>query len=95
MPMPIEGKLRAVITQNKFAGLTYHVIDEEAKQYILSERQLREQVGLLKAEGYVVDGFEQLEARLRSGQGVPRRYVVLTVDDGHESSMRAADLLEA
>ncbi len=84
-----------LIPRNRFACLTYHVIGEGTSQYTLGERQLRAHLALLKAEAYVVEGFEQLEARLRSGQGVPHSYVVLTVDDGHESSMKAADVLEA
>jgi peptidoglycan/xylan/chitin deacetylase (PgdA/CDA1 family) len=83
------------VSARHFACLTYHVIGEGASQYNLSEKQLRAQLALLKAEAYVVEGFEQLETRLRSKQDVPRNYVVLTVDDGHESSMRAADIFEA
>lgn len=41
----------------------------------------------------MIDGLEGLELRLRSGQTLPSRYVVLTVDDGHESAMWVADLL--
>ncbi len=41
-----------------------------------------------------MEGFEQLEARLRSPESLPAPYVVLTFDDGHESALRAADLLE-
>jgi peptidoglycan/xylan/chitin deacetylase (PgdA/CDA1 family) len=80
--------------ESKFACLTYHIIAEGKSQYTVSEQQLRHHLALLKAEAYVVDGFEQLEARLRSGMGVPPRYIVFTIDDGHESSMRAADLLQ-
>ena len=87
-------RVRAIPTQ-KFACLTYHVIGEGASQYVLSEKELRAHLALLKAEAYLVESFEQLGARLRSNQGVPTKYVVLTVDDGHESSMLAADLLEA
>ncbi len=93
--MADESDVGDLVMENKFACLTYHVIDEGASQYTLGEKQLRAHLTLLKAEAYVVDGFERLEARLRSCQGVPRRYVVLTVDDGHQSSMRAADVLEA
>jgi peptidoglycan/xylan/chitin deacetylase (PgdA/CDA1 family) len=80
--------------QNRFACLTYHVIGERSSLYALSESQWRAQLAFLKDEGYVVEGFEQLEARLRLREGMPCRYVILTVDDGHESSMRAADALE-
>lgn len=71
------------------------MIGEDRSQYTLNESQLRAQLALLQAEGYVVDDFEKLEARLRSKQGIPDRYVILTVDDGHESSMWAADVLQA
>jgi peptidoglycan/xylan/chitin deacetylase (PgdA/CDA1 family) len=78
----------------RFACLTYHEIGERSSQYALSESQWRAQLAFLHGEGYVAEGFEQLEARLTLRQDVPRRYVILTVDDGHESSMRAADALE-
>jgi peptidoglycan/xylan/chitin deacetylase (PgdA/CDA1 family) len=81
-------------TKSQFACLTYHALGEHSKKYVVSEGQLHAQLTFLNDEGYVAEGFEQLEARLRLGQGIPRRYAVLTVDDGHESSMRAADLLE-
>ena len=87
LEMPIEAK-------GKFACLTYHTIAEEKSQYTVSEQQLRCHLALLKAEAITVEDFEHLERRLRSRQGVPHRYVVLTVDDGHMSAMRAADLLE-
>lgn len=78
----------------RFACLTYHVIGKDGSQYTLDEAQFEAQLAFLEGEGYVVDDFEQLEARLRSKQGIPNRYVVLTIDDGHESSMRAADMLQ-
>ena len=78
---------------NKFACLTYHVIGDSAGQYRLSAKQFQNQLALLQREAYVIDGFEGLELRLRSGQSLPSRYVVLTVDDGHVSALWAADLL--
>ena len=82
-----------MIKGNKFVCLTYHVIGEPGGQYTLSERQFQDQLALLQREGYVIDGFEGLELKLRSGQSLPSRYVVLTVDDGHESALLAADVL--
>ena len=79
---------------NKFACLTYHIIAEGKSQYTVSEHQLRSLLALLKVAQYAVDGFEELETRLQSGAKVPLRYVVLTIDDGHETSLRAADLLQ-
>jgi peptidoglycan/xylan/chitin deacetylase (PgdA/CDA1 family) len=79
----------------RFACLTYHMIGEGRSQYNLNESKLHAQLSFLEGEGYVVDDFERLESRLRSNQGIPNDYVILTVDDGHESSMLAADVLQA
>ena len=84
-----------VAPNGKFACLTYHIIGAGDGQYTLGERRLRDQLAFLCGEGYVVEGFDELEVRLRSGGRFPERYVVLTVDDGHESSMRAAELFES
>ena len=84
-----------VAPNGKFACLTYHIIGPGDGQYTLAERRFRDQLAFLCGEGYVVEGFEELEVRLRAGGRFPERYVVLTVDDGHESSMRAAELFEA
>jgi len=81
-------------TDSKFACLTYHAIGNESTQYVISEGQLRNQLEFLSQEGFVVEGFEQLEFRLRANSNFPRKYVLLTVDDGHESAPRVADLLE-
>lgn len=70
------------------------MIGNVSTQYVISEEQLSAQLMLLKAEGYVVEGFAELEGRLKSNQEIPFRYVVVTIDDGHESSMRAADMFE-
>jgi peptidoglycan/xylan/chitin deacetylase (PgdA/CDA1 family) len=81
-------------TDSKFACLTYHAIGNEFAQYVISEDQLRNQLKFLSEEGFVVEGFEQLEFRLRANSIFPGKYVLLTVDDGHESAPRVADLLE-
>jgi peptidoglycan/xylan/chitin deacetylase (PgdA/CDA1 family) len=81
-------------TDIKFACLTYHAIGNEFTQYVISEDQLRNQLEFLRQEGFVVEGFEQLESRLRANSIFPGKYVLLTVDDGHESATRVADLLE-
>jgi peptidoglycan/xylan/chitin deacetylase (PgdA/CDA1 family) len=77
----------------EFACLTYHSLEANGDQYTVSKKQFRDHLAMMKAEGYVVDGFEQLEGRLRSGADLPIRYVILTIDDGRASSMGAADLL--
>ncbi len=82
-----------VVRNVEFATLTYHAIGAGNGSYTVSHQQLREQLALLRGEGYVVEGFEQLEDRLRAGQTLPRRYAVITVDDGYKSAMWAADML--
>jgi peptidoglycan/xylan/chitin deacetylase (PgdA/CDA1 family) len=82
-------------TDSKFACLNYHAIGNGSTQYVISEDQLRNQLEFLSHEGFVVEGFEQLEFRLRANSIFPGKYVLLTVDDGHESALRVADLLES
>src|ERR1700676_5579105 len=82
-------------TDLKFACLTYHAIGNEFTQYVISENQLRNQLEFLSQEGFLVEGFEQLEFRLRANGIFPEKYVLLTVDDGHKSALRVADLLES
>jgi peptidoglycan/xylan/chitin deacetylase (PgdA/CDA1 family) len=69
------------------------VLVEQWDQYAVSETQFKDQLTLLQREAYVIDGFDGLELNLRSAQGFPSRYAVLTVDDGRECAMRVADLL--
>jgi len=82
----------SVASRGEFACLNYHAIGDSINQYSVSEKQLRDHLAFLKAEAYTVDGFEQLEHRLRSDRRLPGRYVVVTVDDGFESAIRAADV---
>jgi len=79
---------------SRFACLTYHRLGDREEQYTVSESQLEGQLKFLGSEGYSVGDFEDLETRLASGGRFPPRYVVLTADDGHSSSMRLADLYE-
>lgn len=83
-----------MISKKEFACLTYHIIGDHKDQYAVNEKQLRDHLRFLKGEGFEVEGFEQLEGRLRSNLAWPDKYAVLTLDDGHETSMVAADLLE-
>ncbi len=84
-----------MVSNEKFACLTYHIIGEDADQYTLGERRLRDQMDFLGNEGFLAEDFEGLEARLRMGHRFPKKYVVLSVDDGHASSMRAAEIFES
>lgn len=72
--------------EGRFTCLTYHVIGDDGGQYVISEDRLRNQLDFLAREGFVMDGFEQLEHRLRTKTVFPAKCALLTVDDGHESS---------
>lgn len=78
----------------RFACLTYHFIGDGANPYFVSERNFKTQLTFLNAGGYTAEGFKELEARLCAKSSLPARYAVITIDDGHESAMLAADLLE-
>jgi peptidoglycan/xylan/chitin deacetylase (PgdA/CDA1 family) len=77
----------------RFACLTYHGIGDRDDQYTVSEANLCAQLNFLREERYTVEGFEEMQQRLCSTQGLPDRYVVLTLDDGFSDSMLAADCL--
>jgi peptidoglycan/xylan/chitin deacetylase (PgdA/CDA1 family) len=76
-----------------FACLTYHAVGNLQNQYTVTKKQLRDQLSLLRDEGFIVEGFEQLDRRFYAGRKFPSRYVVLTLDDGDDSSMVAADVI--
>jgi peptidoglycan/xylan/chitin deacetylase (PgdA/CDA1 family) len=85
----------SVGAHQQFACLVYHAIGDgrAARRYVVSEERLRSQLQFLKSQSYAVEGFEQLESRLRSRNPLPDRYIVFTIDDGETSALRVADLL--
>ena len=84
-----------MIGNSRFACLTYHVIGEGRNQYTVGRQILCDHMAFLKGEGFTAEGFDGLETRLRSGQALPERYAIVTLDDGDESSLCAADVLAA
>lgn len=90
--MPNDPRVRS---ENCFACLTYHVIANDTSQYTVQQEKLVGHLTFLKSNNYFVDDFEGLEMALASSRVIPASYVILTVDDGHESSMKAAELLHA
>jgi peptidoglycan/xylan/chitin deacetylase (PgdA/CDA1 family) len=77
----------------RLIALMYHALaDSPAGKYGVAFRDFRKQIGWLVAEGYIIEGFPELQQRLASAD-FPERYVVLTVDDGHTSGLPAAQFL--
>lgn len=86
-PNPVAGA--------RFACINYHAVGSGSGQYAIDEAAFRQQLAFLSSEGYAVEGFEQFEERLKCSAPIPARYVTLTVDDGHESSLWVAEMLAA
>lgn len=76
-----------------FVSLMYHDFAESPLgSYTIGWHALREQLDRLRAEGFVVEGFGGLERRLADGNW-PARYVVLSLDDGYRTFLKAAEWL--
>jgi len=78
---------------NTFACLMYHFVQEEGGQYSVTRSQLNEQLSYLHQQGFVVEGFERLEQRIKRRDPLPERYALLTIDDGEASCGILADSL--
>jgi len=77
----------------RFVVLMYHnLAPVSAGRYSAGIEDFKAQLSWLRAEGYTVDGFRELEDRL-ARRDFPERYVVLTFDDGHKSNVRAAHVV--
>jgi peptidoglycan/xylan/chitin deacetylase (PgdA/CDA1 family)/GT2 family glycosyltransferase len=72
--------------------LMYHAFTDagERDRFILSKRAFGWQMWLLAALRYRVIGFEDLARSLRERRPLPRRAVVITIDDGYEDNLRIA-----
>jgi len=71
----------------------YHnLAPTSAGRYSVGIDGFKAQLSWLRAEGYTIDGFRELQRRLEQGE-FPERYVVLTFDDGHKSNVVAANIL--
>ena len=92
--MPADEQLRSADSRDTFACLTYHIVGgQPAHQYQISCHAFVSQVRYLNENGYTVESLEHLERRIHSESPFPTRYVTITVDDGHKSSMSIADVL--
>lgn len=70
--------------------LSYHRFDDSGGKMSVSRRQFEEQMAYLKQNGYQVISLSQLIEFLRGEVAIPRRSVVLTIDDGYRSAYRVA-----
>jgi peptidoglycan/xylan/chitin deacetylase (PgdA/CDA1 family) len=77
-----------------FAALLYHALGDTPKSTYLNPGSFREQLALLHDEGFVIEGFAGLSRRLHDNIW-PDRYVVMAFDDGHITTLRAAEMLAA
>ncbi|HYG96504.1 MAG TPA: polysaccharide deacetylase family protein, partial [Solirubrobacterales bacterium] len=72
--------------------LMYHAFGEgdEHDRFVLPARSFAAQMRLLKRLRYRVITLEELAARLRAGETLPRRTVALTIDDGYRDNFEVA-----
>jgi len=78
---------------SQFIALMYHSLkDPPTGGYSVSLSEFKAQLAWLKAEGFTIEGFAELERRLIQGD-FPEHYIVMTFDDGHKSSLPAAEIL--
>lgn len=72
--------------------LMYHAFTAsgERDRFVLPASSFRTQLRLLKALRYRAITLEELAAALRSGGPLPRRAVVLTIDDGYRDNFEIA-----
>ncbi len=79
---------------NNFVALMYHTIgDQGLNKYETGTAAFYDQLAWLKNEGFIVEGFDDLEKRLTSQEPLPERYTLVTFDDGHISNLVAAEAL--
>src|SRR5438046_8964602 len=78
-----------------FVCLMYHSLEDAPRsQYSIGFREFEVQLEWLVARRYTIEGFRELEGRLKT-LDFPSNYVVMSFDDGHESGVRAAEMLRA
>ncbi len=70
--------------------LCYHRFGNHGDRLEVTAGQFREQLNYLKAHGYRVIPMVDLLGFLRGEQALPKRAVVLTIDDGHRSFYQVA-----
>jgi peptidoglycan/xylan/chitin deacetylase (PgdA/CDA1 family) len=70
--------------------LCYHRFGDSGDRLEVSQAKFREQLNYLKQHRYRVIPLRDLQAFLRGEQALPKRAVVLTIDDGHRSIYKIA-----
>jgi peptidoglycan/xylan/chitin deacetylase (PgdA/CDA1 family)/GT2 family glycosyltransferase len=72
--------------------LMYHAFTAErtGSRFVMPRRAFARQMRLLRLLGYRVIGLEELAGLLRTGQALPRRSVVITIDDGYRDNHELA-----
>jgi peptidoglycan/xylan/chitin deacetylase (PgdA/CDA1 family) len=78
---------------SRFVALMYHKLHDSPRgHYTITHGDFRSQLAWLKAEGFTIEGFRELDQRLGRND-TPAKYVVMSFDDGHKSDLRAAELV--
>ena len=72
--------------------LMYHAFseDEEDDRFVISRRAFERQLRLLRALRYRTISLDELARALRENRPLPRRAVVITIDDGYRDNVEIA-----
>lgn len=70
--------------------LSYHRFGENKGRLSVSRRQFTEQLEVLRDEGYRPVSLADVAAFLRAERALPRKAIVLTIDDGYQSVYKVA-----
>ncbi len=71
--------------------LTYHDIEPVSKnRFAITEELFEQQLRYLKENGYVGITLDQLDRFLKYEQPLPKKAVVITIDDGYKSAKTSA-----
>jgi peptidoglycan/xylan/chitin deacetylase (PgdA/CDA1 family) len=76
----------------RFAALTYHAVtSDDDRDYTVRPVDLDAQLRFLTEHEFVIDGVPEFQQRLDGDLSWPQRYVLWTVDDGHDSALHIAE----
>ncbi|TCK05399.1 polysaccharide deacetylase [Phorcysia thermohydrogeniphila] len=86
---------RLLATDNYATILIYHRFgDERYPSTSVSLQDFRKQMEYLKKNGYNVIHLRELYKIVSSGKAIPPKTVVITIDDGYRTTMKAFEILK-
>ena len=92
---PYTDKFSAATTDNGFIALSYFTVDQYGSKDTISQKQLDEQLGALKAHGYVTITQEDIKSYYKGEKLLPEKALFLMFEDGsRNTALYAQKILE-